>query len=79
MQKKILCMGPAAGVVAYDIYKAGYQALDIGHVDLEYEWYLGGNGSRCEVKNKYNNEFPGGDIVEDVEDEEYLRQIICRI
>ena len=75
----LIAMGPAAGVLAYDIYKAGYQALDIGHVDLEYEWYLGGNGSRCEVKNKYNNEFPGGDIVEDVEDEEYLRQIICRI
>lgn len=75
----LIAMGPAAGVLAFDLYKAGYQAIDIGHVDLEYEWFLGGKGTRCEVKNKYNNEFPGGDKVEDVDDEKYLQQIICRI
>lgn len=75
----LIALGPAAGVLAYDLYKAGYQALDIGHVDLEYEWYLGGQGKRCEVKHKYNNEYPGGDIVEDIQDEEYLRQIVSRV
>lgn len=72
----LIALGPSAGVLAYDLYRAGYQALDIGHVDLEYEWFLRGKGARCEVKNKYNNEFPGGDVVEDINDEEYLRQIV---
>lgn len=75
----LIALGPSAGVLAYDLFKAGYQAIDVGHVDLEYEWFLGGNGTRCEVKNKYNNEFPGGDIVQDIDDQEYLSQIICVI
>lgn len=73
----LIAMGPSAGVLAYDLYRAGYQALDIGHVDLEYEWFLKGTGMRCEVKHKYNNEWSSGNIVEDIQDEEYLKQIIC--
>ena len=72
----LIALGPAAGVLAYDLYKAGYQAVDVGHVDLEYEWYLNGKGGRSEVKHKFNNEFQGGNIVEDIQDEEYLKQII---
>lgn len=75
----LIAMGPSAGVLAYDLYKAGYQAIDIGHVDLEYEWFLKGDGKRSAVKHKYNNEFPEGDCVEDIHDEEYFRQIICVI
>lgn len=75
----LIAMGPSAGVLAYDLYKAGHQAIDIGHVDLEYEWFLNGDGKRSAVKHKYNNEFPNGDCVEDIYDEEYLRQIICII
>lgn len=75
----LIALGPSAGVLAYDLYKAGYQALDVGHIDLEYEWFLGGRGCRCEVKNKYNNEFPHGDEVEPIDDEEYFRQIIYTV
>lgn len=75
----LIALGPSAGVLAYDLYKAGYQALDIGHLDLEYEWFLAGTGTRCEVKHKYNNEYPGGNQVEDIKDAAYLSQIICRI
>lgn len=75
----MIAMGPSAGVLAYDLYKAGYQALDIGHMDLEYEWYLQGNGGRAKVSNKYNNEYPGGNVVEPITDEKYLSEIICKI
>lgn len=75
----LIALGPTAGVLAYDLYRAGYQALDIGHLDLEYEWFLRGKGGRCEVKNKYNNEFPQGDIVEDIKDAQYARQILEEI
>lgn len=75
----LIALGPTAGVLAYDLYRNGYQAIDIGHLDLEYEWYLKGEGDRCEVKNKYNNEFPEGDKVENIDDKEYTSQIICLI
>ena len=35
----LLALGPAATCLAYDLHKLGYQAVDIGHVDVEYEWY----------------------------------------
>lgn len=72
----LIALGPSAGVLAYDLYHAGFQALDIGHVDLEYEWFLQGTGGRCSVPHKYNNELTGGDQVVDIYDETYLRQII---
>lgn len=75
----LIALGPSAGVLAYDLFKHGYQALDIGHMDLEYEWFLNGTGGRSEVKHKFNNEFPGGNVVEEVFDENYLNQIICKI
>lgn len=74
----LLALGPAATVLAYDLAMAGYQALDIGHLDLEYEWYLKGQGGRTEVPHKYNNEYPGGEQVETIEDSVYEGQIIAR-
>ncbi len=75
----LIALGPSAGVLAYDLYKAGYQSLDIGHLDLEYEWFLAGTGTRSEVKHKYNNEYPGGNQVDDIDDPAYFSQIICTI
>lgn len=74
----LLALGPSATVLAYDLAMAGYQALDIGHLDLEYEWYLKGQGGRTEVPHKYNNEYPGGEQVEIIEDSVYEGQIIAR-
>lgn len=75
----LIALGPSAGVLAYDLYHAGYQAIDIGHVDLEYEWYRNGTGGRSEVRNKYNNEWPDGYMVNNDVDEKYLREILCMI
>lgn len=75
----LIAMGPSAGVLAYDLAVAGYQALDIGHLDLEYEWFLQGKGKRVPVKNKYNNELDGGDqVAELVVTEEYKNQVLAR-
>lgn len=75
----LIALGPTACPLAYDLYKAGYQAVDIGHMDLEYEWFLNGTGGRTEVKNKYNNEYVGGDCVEDIHDEKYQSQVIEKL
>lgn len=75
----LLALGPTATVLAYDLYKNGYQAIDIGHIDVEYEWFKMGVENPVKLDNKYVCEAPSGDIVETVQDDEYLKQIIARI
>ena len=36
----LISLGPTATVLAYDLNRNGYQAIDIGHTDLQYEFYL---------------------------------------
>ena len=72
----LIALGPTAGVLAYDLFKSGFQAIDLGHLDLEYEWMLNGSGGRCEVKHKYNNEYPNGNIVDNIDDKKYISEII---
>lgn len=75
----LISLGPAVTVLAYDLAQAGYQALDIGHLDNEYEWYLAGTVERTAIPYKYVNEVRGGEMIEDLENEEYEKQIINRI
>jgi len=75
----LLALGPCATVLAYDLHKSGYQALDIGHLDIEYEWFLQRAGGKMRVENKYVNEVPGGNQVSDINDPVYSAQILCRI
>lgn len=52
----ILALGPTATVLAYDLCMAGHQALDLGHLDIEYEWYKMGATSKVPVTGKFTNE-----------------------
>ncbi len=74
----LIALGPTATVLAYDLAKLGYWALDIGHIDIEYEWYLRNNG-KCRISGKYTNEVLGGDNVDDVFDNKYDKSILVRI
>ena len=38
----LIALGMTATVLAYDLHKLGYWAIDIGHIDIEYEWFLRG-------------------------------------
>ena len=71
----LIALGPAAGVLAFDLTIQGYQAIDIGHADVSYEWLC--KGKREKLANKYCNEEPGGYIVEEIHDAEYEAQIIA--
>ena len=75
----LAALGPSATVLAYDLYKLGYRALDIGHLDISYEWFLKKAESKIKIPGKYVNEVEGGDIVGDCKDEAYLSQIVCRV
>lgn len=75
----LTAMGPTATVLAYDLAKHGYQALDIGHVDIEYEWYLRGVRKMVAIDGKYVSEVPGGsNVPKHIEDEKYNREIVER-
>ena len=74
----LIALGPTATVLAYDLAKAGYWALDIGHLDLEYEWYLKGRGYSY-IPHKYNNEMLGDTHVTEVTQPNYAASILCSI
>jgi len=38
----IVILGPAATVLAHDLHRAGYRALDLGHIAKSYEWWRTG-------------------------------------
>lgn len=75
----LLSYGPTATILAYDLAKLGYQAVDIGHLDIEYEWYQRGDMNGGVVEGKYTNEAAGGNDVSACDDKIYLSQIICDI
>ena len=75
----LLALGPTATVLAYRLANRKRQVLDIGHIDIEYEWYLKGIIEKEPVEHKYIGEMPGGDIVDDIVDEQYISQIVAKI
>lgn len=73
----LIALGPTASVLAFDLAREGYHAVDIGHADITYEWLLrnGGRGREA-IPGKYSNESINGYLVEDIDNPEYKRQII---
>lgn len=75
----LLALGPTATVLAADFAAQDMQALDIGNIDIEYEWFLRGARERVAIPGKFTNEAADGREVSDCRDEEYLSQIIARV
>lgn len=73
----LLSFGITATVLAYTLSQKGYQAIDIGHLDIEYEWYRMGAKDRVPIKNKFTNECSNGHNPEPCQDPEYYKQIIA--
>ena len=75
----LISLGPTASVLAYDLSKKGYQAIDIGHTNIQYELYLRNATQKIKIKNKFFNEYDGGRNVENIKDDNYFNQIIKKI
>lgn len=75
----LIALGPTATVLAYDLFKQGYQAIDAGHVDIEYEWFRMKATKKVKIASKYVNEAFAGNKIDDSGDADYRNQIICTI
>lgn len=75
----LLALGPTASVLAYDLSRLGYRALDVGHIDIEYEWFLRKATEKVRIEYKFTNEAVGGDVVEELFDGEWASQVIARV
>ena len=83
IQKKyliLISLGPTATILAYDLHRLGYQAIDVGHMDIEYEWFLRNVSARIKIENKYVNEVNGGrSNITPIKEKSYYNQIIKKI
>ncbi len=79
----LLALGPTATALAHELFKLGYQAIDIGHIDLIYEGYLRKlpNLYGVDIPYKYcsRDERIGGRSIDEAPDHEYHTQIISTI
>jgi glycosyltransferase family protein len=77
----LIALGPTATILAYDLSKLGYQAIDIGHADIQYELYLRNASTFIQIPKKYVNEFNFGrnEDVGNITDIIYYKQIIDNI
>lgn len=75
----IMALGPTATVLAKQFSEKGIQALDIGHIDIEYEWYLCGAQEKIPVPGKYTNESNVEHQFSECTDNLYINQIVLRI
>lgn len=72
----ILSLGPTATVLAYELSMEGYQCIDIGHIDIEYMWFLNGAVRKEKINGKHVNEIDNNGVIEDITDEVYKEQVI---
>ena len=72
----LIALGPTATILAADLSSLGYQAIDIGHLDIEYEWFLKQVDHKVPVEGKYVNEAGGYFGDDDNVNQEYQSQIV---
>lgn len=75
----LLCLGPTATILAADGDLEEFQLVDIGHLDIEYEWFIAKVRKKTPVKGKYVNEASSrGDSTYN-EDPLYTESIIATV
>lgn len=77
----LMALGSTATVMAYDLSQKGYWAVDVGHIDMEYVWYLMKAETKVPIPGRILNEVnenQSGDIPEEYR-EDYISSIIKTI
>lgn len=76
----LLCLGAVATIMAYDLSLENIWAIDIGQIDIEYEWYLRRAKARINIPYKTTSEASWSSLIEDIPNEcdkkRYMDEII---
>ena len=77
----LIALGPTATVLAYDLSKFGYWAIDIGHVDMEYLWMKHKVKEKIPLKGRVLNEVVGAQEseLEELENNLYMESIVFNV
>ena len=75
----LIALGMTATCLAYDLSQLGYWAIDIGHIDIEYEWYLMKAKKKVAIPNKYVAEISNHYTENNIHNDTYQSQIIAKI
>ena len=75
----LIALGPTATVLAHKLLQEKIQVLDIGHIDIEYEWFKNGAKRKSKIEGKYVNELGGifGNI--ELNDKKYQSEIFTKV
>lgn len=74
----LVILGPAGKVLTYDLVKCGYQVIDIGQIDMDYDWQLADRGYKVANPYKYVSQLPPANVY-DFFDEKYISEIIDQV
>lgn len=78
----ILALGPTATVMAVELHDLGLQSLDMGHMDIEYEWFHRSVTEKVPITGKFSNEsailgLAAEPVTGELKSEVYISQIIA--
>lgn len=76
----LMALGPTATILALYFAEKNIQAIDIGHIDIEYSWYLNKAKNKKAVYGKFTNEVTiGRSNIAMCDDKKYLSEIITSV
>lgn len=75
----LIMLGPTAKILSFHLSQEGYQAIDIGHIDSEYEWYKMGASHKVKFPHKHTAEHNYDTDIVYLEDSNYEKSIVKRI
>ena len=77
----LVALGPTAKILARDLALSGRQVWDLGHLDIEYEWFLHKVKFKSGVPGKYVNEVNQcfSETEELLQNKKYLAEIVHTI
>ena len=72
----LIALGATATVLAYDLCRKGLQALDVGHIDLEYIWMKMNVREKVPIPGRYVNECKNGHEMIPIQGEEIANNVL---
>ena len=75
----LLILGPTAKVLAKRLSIKKIQAIDMGHIDSEYEWFKMKATSKVKLDHKHTAEHNFDENITFIEDDKYISQIVERV